>query len=208
MKPVYNYSIEQNSEEWFEIKLGKFSASTCPELLMAKSTKGYQNLIARIVEERITGQQCENNTFKGNWATDRGLVLEPVARVDYELRSLQVVSIIGVVILDNFTLCSPDGLLGDNGLHQIKCPIFSTQKEYLFNQSFGKNVITGNHYKQMQFELYVSGREFNVFTSFHPNLPAIDITVDRDEILISEIKMRLEEAKIEVENEIKKIRNL
>jgi len=208
MNPVYRYDIDQNSDEWLEIKLGKFSASTCPDLLMSKSTKGYQNLIARIVEERITGQQCENNTFKGNWATDRGHELEPVARVDYELRTLQVVKLVGVIELDDWTLCSPDGLICDNGLHQIKCPIFSTQKEYLFNQFIGKDVIPNNYYKQMQFELFISDRKFNVFTSFHPNLPAIDITVDRDEILISEIKMRLAEAKIEVENEIKKIRNL
>jgi hypothetical protein len=203
MKPVYRFDIEQNSDEWYEIKLGMFSASTCPELLMDKKTKGYTGLINRIVEERITGERCENNTFKGNWATERGHEFEPLARNDYELRNLQVVKQIGVVVLNKWALCSPDGLINDNGLHQIKCPIFSTQKEYL-----EKNKIPTNYYKQMQFELFITGRDYNVFTSFHPKLRALDIIVNRDEVIIAEIKQRLNEAIKEVKEEIKRIKQL
>jgi len=204
----YRYDIEQNTDEWTKIKLGKFSASTCPELLMSKNTKGYQGLIARIVEERITGKQSENNSFKGNAFTNRGHEFEPIARLNYELRTLQTVDIVGVVELDDWTLCSPDGLIGEDGLHQIKCPIFSTQKEYLFKLFAGDSPISSNYYKQMQFELFVTKRKYNVFTSFHPNLSPIDIKLYRDENLISEIKQRLEEAKIEVLNEINRILNL
>ena len=203
MNPKYNYDIEQNSDEWFEIKLKKFSASICPELLMDKSTKGYQGLINRIVEERITGQRCENISFKGNWATERGHELEPVAADDYELRNLVVVKEVGVVILDDWILCSPDRLIGDDGLLQIKCPIFSTQKEYL-----EKKKIPTNYYKQMQFELFVTGRDYNVFNSFHPHLKALDIILERDEEMISRISERLEEAKQEVIEQINYIKNL
>ena len=114
-KPIYRYDIEQNSDEWFDIKIGKFSASSAPELLMDKSTKGYKGLIAKIVEERITGQRCESNQFKGNWATERGHEFEPIAREDYELRTLQVVKTVGVVELNEWTLCSPDGLIQFDG---------------------------------------------------------------------------------------------
>ena len=207
MNPVYNYSIVQGSEEWLNIKIGKFSASTADCLLMDKKLKGYQGLIDRIVEERITGQRCENG-FKGNFATDRGNELEAIARQDYELRNLQSVKLIGVVELDDWTLCSPDGLIDEDGLHQIKCPLFSTHKEYLSLLKEDKQVIDAKYYKQMQFELFVTGRDYNVFTSFHPYLRAIDIRLERDEAMIAEIGKRLAEAKIEVENEINRIKNL
>lgn len=202
-KPIYRYDIDQNSDEWFEIKLGMFSASTCPELLMDKKTKGYISLINRIVEERITGERCENNLFKGNAFTERGHEFESIAREDYELRNLIVVKLVGVVILDNWTLCSPDGLINDDTLHQIKCPIFSTQKEYL-----EKKTIPTNYYKQMQFELFVTDRKYNVFTSYHPKLKPLDITIERDKIMIEQIINRLGEAKIEVKKEIERIKNL
>ena len=206
-KPIYRYDIEQNTDEWFAIKVAKFSASIANDLLMTKSNKGYINLINRIVEERITGQRCENNQFKGNWATNRGHEQEPIAREDYELRTLQVVNIVGVVELNEWVLCSPDGLINDNALHQIKCPIFSTQKEYLTKLQSGKNPIDSGYYKQLQFELFVTQRDYNVFTSYHPNLKAIDIEVKRDNVLIQEIEDRIGEAKIEILQEIERIKN-
>ena len=106
------FDIEQNTDEWHDIKVGKFSASTCPELLMDKKTKGYTNLINRIIEEKITGVATESKTFTGNSFTNRGHEFEPIARNDYEIRNLQVVDIIGVIELDDWVLCSPDGLIG------------------------------------------------------------------------------------------------
>lgn len=207
-KPIYRYDIEQNSEEWSEIKLGMFSASTCTELLMDKNTKGYTSLISKIVEERITGEPCENNLFKGNAFTNRGHEFEALAREDYEIRNLQVVKQVGVVIMDEWTLCSPDGLINEDGLHQIKCPIFSTQKEYLTKYSEGKLPITSAYVKQLQFELLVTDRDYNVFTSFHPHLKPIDIIVKRNDDMIDFITYRLAEAKIEVKEEIERIKNL
>jgi len=207
-KPKYRYDIEQNTDEWFDIKIGKFSASIANDLLMDKKTKGYISLIDRIIEERITWCRCENNQFKGNWATDRGHEFEPLAREDFELRTLQVVDIVGVVELNDWVLCSPDGLIGNDLIHQIKCPIFSTQREYLSKLSEGKNPITTAYNRQLQFELFVTGRDGNIFTSYHPNLKALDILVERDKDIINEIETRLYEAKKEVLEGIEKIKNL
>lgn len=207
LEPIYRYDIEQNSDEWFIEKLGKFSASAASDLLMDKKNKGYINLINRIVEERITGERCENNQFKGNFATERGHKFEPIAREDYELRNFEVVDIIGVVTLGKWILCSPDGLIGVNKLHQIKCPFFNTQKEYLKKMEMGKSPIDSGYFKQLQFELFVTKRDINVFTSFHPNLKVIDIEVDRDVIMIQQIENRLLEAELEVLKEIERIKN-
>ena len=199
----YRYDIKQNTEEWEAIKVGKFSASTTADLLMDKKNAGYKKLIDKIVEERMTGNPTESRTFKGNEFTDRGHELEPVAREDYEFRSFKDVEIIGVIELNDWVLCSPDGLIGEDGLYQAKCPIFNTQKGYLKTRK-----VPNNYYKQMQFELFVSGREYNVFNSYHPHLPPVDIIVKRDEEMISDIKNRLHEARIEVEEEIKLLKSL
>jgi hypothetical protein len=200
---IERFDIQQNTHEWVEIKLGKFSASICAELLMDKKTVGYTGLIQKIIEERITGIPSESKKFQGNVFTDRGHELEPIARNDYEFRTLTEIKQIGVIELDEWVLCSPDGLIGDNGLYQAKCPIFNTQLEYLKTKK-----IPTNYYKQMQFELYVSGREYNVFNSYHPHLPPVDIIVNRDEVLICEIDKRLLEAKEEVLEEIEFIKSL
>jgi predicted phage-related endonuclease len=199
----YRFDIKQNSEEWLALKVGKFSASTASDLLMAKTTAGYQKLIDKIIEERITGNPTESKTFSGNSFTERGHELEPVAREDYEFRSFNDVVQVGVIELDEWTLCSPDGLIGENGLIQIKCPIFNTQREYLKTQK-----VPGNYYKQMQFELFVSEREYNIFYSYHPYLPAVEIRIERDEQMINEIQNRLEKAKAEVMAEIEFLNKL
>jgi len=190
--PHYNFDIKQNTDEWLAIKVGKFSASIAADLLMDKNTAGYTNLINRIVEERITGQPTESKKFPGNANTERGHEYEPLAREHYEFSSFNDVVQVGVVELDEWCLCSPDGLINDDGLIQIKCPIFNTQKEYLKNHK-----VPTNYYKQMQFELFVTGRKYNIFYSFHNYLPAVEIRVERDEQLILEISNRLAQAKSE-----------
>jgi hypothetical protein len=213
--PQYRYDIKQNTDEWLAIKVGKFSASTCAELLMDKKTKGYTGLIDRIVEERITGNPSESKTFKGNFFTERGHELEPVNRDDYEMRTFNEVKLVGVVELDDWVLCSPDGLIGDNMVWQAKCPIFNTQKKYLKLVDKHKDLsdndilkkIDGNYYKQEQFELFVTERKQAVWTSYHPNLAAIDLIIERDVAMIAEIESRLSEAKQEVLSEIKLLKS-
>ena len=212
------YDIQQNTPEWIAIKVGKFSASPAADLLMKPTATGYQNLIDKIIEERYTGQP-QHGGFKGNDFTERGHELESDARTDFELRSGLKVDICGVIELDDWVLCSPDGLIGDNGLWQGKCPIFKTQRSYLkiVSDNLLENPeITDNellyklssvYYKQMQFELYVSGREFNIFTSYHPALPEVDLRIVRDEEMIDEIDKKLFDAKLLVNNEIEKLKN-
>lgn len=212
----YNYLITQGSEEWFQIKLGKFSASTADSLLMDKKTAGYTKLINRIIEERITGVETESKSFTGNSFTERGTTLEPVAREDYEMRTFSEVVIVGVIELDEWVLCSPDGLIGEDRHYNAKCPIFSTQREYLKTISENEGMtdnqllykLNSGYYKQAQFEMFVSGRKDSVFNSYHPHLPAIDLTIKRDEIMIAEIAKRIEEAKREIEIEINYLKSL
>lgn len=200
--PLYRFDIEQNTDAWIAIKIGKFSASPADSLLMDKKTTSYQNLIDKIIEERMTGNPTESK-WTGNQFTERGHELEDIAASDYELNSFIQTVKVGVVELDDWTVCSPDRLIEENGLLQIKCPIFKTQKEYLKTKK-----VPGNYYKQMQFELYVTGREYNIFYSYHPYLPAVEIKVYRDVNMIHEIEQRLFEAKNEVTAEIEFLKSI
>jgi len=202
-KRIYRYDIIQNTPEWTEIKVGMFSASTADALLSEKSSSGYKKLIAKIAEERITGKPCESKMWQGNQFTERGHLLEPVAANDYELRHLITMQQVGVVIMNDWVLCSPDRLIGKDGLWQGKCPIFSTQKEYLDTKK-----VPGNYYKQIQFELYATGRKYDVFNSFHPSLAPVEIKLQRDETMIAMIDKRIKEAIEEVKIEIDRTINL
>jgi hypothetical protein len=126
------------------------------------------------------------------------------------MRTFHKVVIIGVVELDEWVLCSPDGLIGEDMVWQTKCPIFNTQKKYLKLVEKHKGLsnndilkkINGTYYKQEQFELFVTGRKQAAWTSYHPKLSAIDLVLERDLVMIAEIEQRLIEAKREVETEI------
>jgi hypothetical protein len=219
-KPIYRYDIIQNSDEWMQERVRRIGASNASDLLMAKTTKGYQNLKDRLVEETITGVETESKSFFGNSYTERGHELEPIAREDFEFRTFESVDTVGIVILDEWSHCSPDGLIGEDILHQIKCPIFNTQKKYLSIVNENKTVaekyrlsdnriltkIDSGYYKQLQYELYVSDRKINIWTSYHPNLKAIDLYVIRDEDMIFNIENSLKEIKIEVLEEVEKIK--
>ena len=212
----YHFDIKQNTEEWHKMRLGRFTASGCADLLMAETTAGYKNLINRIFEERFTGEQCESIKFKGNGFTDRGHELEPVAIADYEMKSFNDVESVGFVSEGSWLGCSPDGLIGSNGLIQIKCPIFATQFKYLMivkkNLGLSDNdmlkKIDSTYYKQMQFELNIcKDREYNIFYSYHPKLKPIELRIEIDGDVQAHINDKIEVAKNQIDALTKEVCN-
>lgn len=196
---VYHYDIQQGSKEWFQIKLGKFSASPAAELMMKPSTAGHNNLINRIVYERITGTTPESYT---NEYIARGLELESEAIRGYEVEADQIVESVGFVELNDWVGCSPDGLIGSNGLLQVKVPKYSTHIDYCLTCK-----IPSKYLKQMQFELYVTGREYDMFYSYCPGLKNYLLKVTRDDTVVQELEDRLEIAIKEVEKRIEILEN-
>ena len=188
----YYYDIEQGTESWFDIRLGKFGASKAAELLMTSSTAGYNNLINEKVYQRITGEFPES--YSNEWMT-RGLELEDEALKAFEFSTFTKIKKVGYVEYDEFCGCSPDGLIEDDGLIQVKCPKFSTHIDYLLNKK-----VPGNYYKQCQYELFITDRKYNIFFSYHPKLKPVIFKLERDEKLISEIQIKLKQA-IQLVNE-------
>jgi putative phage-type endonuclease len=191
------YNCIQGSEEWYQLRRGKFTASLMSKLLMGWTTQGYKDAIYKVAMERLTGVKTEGYS---NAAMQRGIELEPMARQAYEVETLTLVEECGFIVVDEWLGCSPDGLVGDVGMIQIKCPAYNTHIGYIINDEVPKD-----YYVQMQTEMYVSGRRWNDFVSFHPDLPMYVKRVIADEAMFKKIEEEIEFAKQKVEQIIKKI---
>lgn len=152
----------QRTEDWRLDRCGYITASSAYKLMAGKTTAEYQNYLAQIVSERLTGVPSESFT---NSAMEWGVETEELARVSYELSTGFNVEQVGFIKLDDMIGASPDGLVGDDGLIEIKCPNTSTHLATLLEDKIDKKYIY-----QMQLQMYVTGREWCDFVSYDPRL--------------------------------------
>lgn len=177
---------EQGSAEWLAERAGKVTASMIGNVMMAKTTAGYQNYMAQLICERMTGEPVE--TFKSA-AMDHGTETEPQARAFYELETGHDVTETGFVPHPTIAGCgaSPDGLIKPDGLVEIKCP----QPAKHIKNLMGGNIDKG-YLLQMQWQMECTGAEWCDFVSFNPSFPdrhRLNIRkVERDAELIEELK--------------------
>jgi len=160
--------MEQGSDAWFNIRIGKVTASKVADVI-AKTQSGYAasraNYMAQLVCERLTGQKGESFT---NAAMQHGTETEPLARAAYEALRDVLVDEVGFVSHPTIEMsgASPDGLVGEDGLIEIKCPNTATHIETLLSES-----VPNKYYTQMQFQLACTGRKWCDFVSFDNRLP-------------------------------------
>ena len=180
---------EQNSAECLAARCGSLGASSIADMV-AKTRTGWGasrfNLAARIVCERLTGTPQESYT---NAAMQWGHDTEPQARAMYEFMRDVAVQQVGLVLHPsiNKSHASPDGLVGDDGLIEIKCPNTATHIETLLSED-----VEGRYVKQMQWQMACCGRAWCDFVSFDPRLPAemqmFVQRVRRDDEFIAELE--------------------
>ena len=125
------HKVDQNGEAWDRLRIGKFTASSFGDLFAHKSTLTYKKAINEVVFGRLTGEAAEN--FTNQWM-ERGHELEPMARGEYEMLTFNTVQEGGFFELNDFIGCSPDGVIDDDGLLEIKCPAANTTIEYLLKK--------------------------------------------------------------------------
>ena len=160
--------MEQRSDEWFAARLGKVTASRVADVI-AQTKTGYsssrKNYLTELLCERLTGTKAEGYS---NAAMQRGTELEPVARSIYEMESGLTVIETGFVDHPEIAMtgASPDGLVGDEGLIEIKCPNPATHLETLLIKEAPKKYIP-----QIQWQLACTGREWCDFVSYAPEFP-------------------------------------
>jgi putative phage-type endonuclease len=162
-------SEEQLTPEWFAARCGKVTASRLGDL-MAVTKSGpaasRQNYMAELIVERITGQPVERYS---NGAMLWGTEHEPDAKAAYTFATGNEVLNVGFVphpqIADSGA--SPDGLVLECGLIEVKCPNTATHIETLLSDT-----VAAKYVYQMQWQMACTGRDWCDFVSFDPRMPA------------------------------------
>lgn len=203
-------NAEQEGTAWMLDRVGAFTASRASDL-MARTKTGYgasrSALLTLLAVERLTGEPVETYT---NGAMQRGIELEAEARDAYSFETGQAVEECGFVphpAVDRCG-CSPDGLIGDDGLVEIKCP--ANMAKHLDALKTGAHAT--EYAWQLQHQLWVTGRKWVDATSFDPRFPdglQLAITrVYRDEAAITALAEAVAIADKEVEATVNELRNM
>lgn len=162
-------AILQKTPEWYSLRLGKLTASKVADATAkiktgeAASRRSYR---AMLVAERLTGI-AQGVDLSNNKSVQWGNDAEPLARAAFEAETGQFVVEVGFVDHPNIAMagCSPDGLLDDDGVIEIKCPNTATHIEYL-----KANTVPSEYRKQILWQLACTGRKWAKFVSFDPRL--------------------------------------
>jgi putative phage-type endonuclease len=199
--------MEQGTDEWFKARLGSVTASRVSDV-MAKGKNGgistsRENYLAQLVAERLTNEKEETYTNAAmQWGTDQ----EPHARRAYEFLQDVDVEQVGFVVHPTIPMsgASPDGLVGDDGLVEFKCPLTKTHIK-----SFLNGVVERKYVPQMMWQMACTGRAWCDFVSYDPRMPAaaqmMICRLDRDDGMIAEMETAVKEFLAEVDDTVLKI---
>lgn len=184
--------IQQGGEEWLKARLGKVTASRVKDVLTKgrgnTPSKTAESYMMEIIAEVLTG---ESKPFFENDAMRWGTETEPQARSMYEVNN-DFVTVREVAFIEHneFVLVSPDGLIGDDGLLEIKCPNTTTQIKRALSDDY-----SADYRAQIQMQLWVTDRKWCDFVSFDPRLDCdagyLQQRVERDEDYIEEMKTKV-----------------
>ena len=201
--------MEQRTEEWFAARCGKVTASRVADII-AKTKTGYStsrdNYLAQLVCERMTGKPAESYSNSAmQWGTDQ----EPFARAAYEAAKDVLVDELGFAIHPTIDMAgaSPDGLVGDFGLVEIKCPNTATHIDTLLTQTVPTKYIT-----QMQWQMACTQRQWCDFVSFDPRMDeGLQLFIKRveyDPIYVAQLEKEVINFLMDVEDKIQKLNKL
>lgn len=184
--PKYYFDIDQGSERWEYARLGIPTSSNFDKILTpsGKPSKQWEKYAYKLIAERFLDRKIDSYTSA---AMENGKIIEEDAANDYELQTERGTKAVGFVTTDDGLVgCSPDRLVGEEGLLEIKCPMPQTQMEYLIT---GK--VDQEYYPQLQGQLYVTGRDWVDIMSFNPELPRCIVRVERDQSFIGCLEEQL-----------------
>lgn len=173
------HEMQQQTDEWFEVKKGKFSASDATAI--QANGKGLDTLVFKKVAEILGGNDEDRYT---NADMERGNETEDIARTAYELATGNMVKQVGFIENDEQTYgCSPDGLVGEDGLVEFKCQRGYKYIEIAYANKIGKgkDAIDKTYLDQMQMQMLVTGRKWCDYVSYNEDIDTpIIIRIDAD----------------------------
>ena len=173
-------NFAQGSDEWVEARLGIPTASEFSKIVT--STGNCSSQLAaykrQLIREWILGEPTGD--FQGTYWTDRGNECEPEARAYYEYETDQEVIQCGFIYADDSKMwgASPDGLVGNDGLLELKTPSMDWHAAYCLEPE-----LPTKYRIQVQGQMWVTGREWCDFVSYYPEYPVMRVRVERDEKL-------------------------
>jgi len=166
--------MEQRSQEWFSARCGRFTGSRFAALMAGEETQTFKDLLKDVAWERLTGQTDEGFTSA---AMQHGIDTEAEARDWYSFECGVVVREFGFIVHPTIDCVgiSPDGLVDPSGLVEIKCPQPRAHIETMV-----KRKLPSKYRWQVQGQLWVTGREWLDFVSYHPATGGVIVRVEPD----------------------------
>ncbi len=201
--------LVQGTDEWLQARLGKVTASRVTDVI-AKTKKGWgasrANYAAELIAERLTGAAGDRYE---NAAMRHGTETEPQARAAYEFYLDHDVFEVGFVPHPTIIMAgaSPDGLVGDDGLVEIKCPNTATHIETLLG-----GTLAAKYETQMDFQMACTGRQWCDWVSFDPRMPEdlrlFCVRRERDDKIVTELEQAVIDFLTELDETIAKLKEL
>ena len=203
-------TIEQGTDLWHRVRTGHVTASKVADV-MAKgkdggASKTRYNYLIKLVAEREKTPTAEREAGFTSEAIEWGKEQETFARIAYEVSRETFVETTGFWLHPTIKWLgvSPDGLVGDDGLVEIKCPMTTTHIEYVLG---GK--VPAEYVKQIQCQLWVTNRHWCDFISYDPRVrkskQLLVVRVERDEKLIAEMESAVRKFLDEVQSVINQL---
>jgi predicted phage-related endonuclease len=179
------HECEQNSPQWFEARLGKVTASNFADVMAGGEGKTRTRYLRDLAGEIITGKPKESYSNK---SMERGNAMEDQAREQYERTKFADLTRVGFVYNPAINAgCSPDALIGDDGILEIK-----TMIPALLIGVLERGTMPQEHRAQCHGAMWVLRRKFCVLRIFYPGMPSFEATIEHDPIYEQEISNAVE----------------
>jgi putative phage-type endonuclease len=200
--------VEQGTPEWFALRLGKVTASRIKDVIATTKT-GYSTsrdkYMTQLLLERITNTVAESYTNDAmTWGTEQ----EPFARAKYEGLASTLVEQVAFVNHPTIPMsgASPDGLVMDDGLVELKCPMSHTHLESILGG------IDDQYMPQVQWQMAVTGRSYTDLCSYDPRFPEhlqlIVKRIPRDDDYIAKLEKEVVKFLAELDDKVNKVNKI
>ncbi len=192
------FDVEQNSEDWRKCRYGLPTASAFAEVLAEGAGKTRKAYLNKLAAEIMTGEPLESYS---NPYMDRGHAQEDEARSMYAFMTDNEPFRVGF-IRNGEKGCSPDSLIGGDGVLEIK-----TQRADLLIETLRKNVFPAAHVAQCQGELWITDRQWVDIVCYAPKMPLFIKRAYRDEAYIAKLAKAVDEFNVELRTTVEAIRS-
>ena len=195
--PIEIIDCEQNSEEWLKARLGIPTASAFSDILAKGEGKTRRSYMNRLAAEIVTGTPIESYS---NPYMERGHAQEDNARRAYELLTEARPERVGFV-RNGRKGCSPDSLIGDDGILEIK-----TQRADLLIETLRLDRFPPSHVAQCQGALWVAERSWIDIAIYAPGMPLFVRRAERDDRYIAELSRAVDQFLAELDETVEAVR--